>query len=937
MSPHPPLLRFALFVLALLLGAAAQAQSSPTMRDNALAAAAFSRGDPLPAWALPFAEIPPTSRHEPVVMRVAETQIHLDEGVQYLVSRAVQVNDASELAQIGQYALYFVPQYQRIRLHSAHILRDGRVLDRSGAFSVRFLERESGLENGIYSGMVTAVLLFDDVRVGDTLHLVYTLEGRNPVLGPRYSHTVNWDHAEPVELRRATLIAPAGRRIAWRMQGDYRRRGVEPQDISPHDGHTRILRFEERAIDGLDDEPGVPEDFFSARFLQLTEFADWHEVAQWATGLFPPGAELPPELQPLVERWRALPTPEERAAAALRYVQEEIRYFSVSMGESSHRPYPPAQVVLRRYGDCKDKSYLLVTLLRALGIQADPVLVALTAPRTPTRLLPNPDVFDHVVAQVRIGSQAYYLDGTRLGQRGRLDRLGTLEGSSGLVVRADTQALVTMQSSDPPALATTDLSEHFTVPALGASGRLAMRQQWNGSTAEMMRLAYQRMTPEQRRKQLQGLYERRYPGIRLAGEPTLADDTEANSFTVRAEFEVPELTKDYDGDWALRYFPDNVAGVIKLPESFHRNFPVAIATLPYRARYHLEVHWPEEVSVMREPSSTHVASDFFRADIQRSFRGNLSTLDLQYAPRVASVQPQQLAKLQQDLKALERGIAGAVVVDSGAIKHERLFGLVKTSLRDALDARLQRQIERNTIAIDGEQLSGDDLAEALCDRAEALAERGRVDDGLSDARNAVAAAPVSGRAHQCRANLLFAHGDFAAAVPDYTKALTLGQEAGGVLYRRGHARFYAGQYEAAAQDFGKAAALRSASGNEGDAAHAQLWQAWALQRAGLAWPTTIAASARAQGPWPEPALAMLVGTLTPEQLLAQIARSERGDAREAELAEAWFHLGQHFRMQGDNAKARDAFEKARAKGITTSVEHTAAGFELAGSGARSAH
>lgn len=922
----------AVSLLAVVPLAQAVSPAAAPHKDAGRAAAAFSRGEPLPPWALPFAALPPSTRHEPLVIRLAETQIHLDDAgdVQYLVNRALQVNDASELAQIGQYSLYYVPEYQRIRLHAARILRGGQVLDRTREASVRFLDREAGLENGIYSGMVTAVLLFDDVRVGDTLQLVYTLEGRNPALGPLYSHTVAWDHGDPVQLRRATLIAPASRHIAWRMQGDHRSTHIEPQDLSVAGAASKVLRFEERDVEGTDDEPATPEDYFSARFLQLTEFPDWQSVAKWAAGLFPADASLPGEMQPLLAELRAISDPEKRAAAALRWVQEEIRYFSVSMGESSHRPYPPAQVVQRRYGDCKDKSYLLVTLLRAVGIEADPVLVALTSPHTPARLLPNPDVFDHVVVQARIGGATYWLDGTRLGQRGRLSRLGTLEGASVLVVRPDTRELVTMRSPDPVALATSELWETFSVKTLGGAGRLSMKQVWNGSSAELMRLAYQRMTAEQRRKQVRGGYERRYPGIALAAEPQVIDDTEANTLTLQAEFEVPQLTREHEGDWALRFFPDNVAGTVKLPENFNRSFPVTVAQVPYQARYHLVVQWPDEVSVLREPSTVRVASDFFRAEVQRAFRGNLTTVDMQYAPRVASVLPQQLSGLQQDLKSLERSLLGVIAVSQDEVKGKRFLGLGQRSLREMLDARLDLQIERNTRAIEGGQLGGEDLADALCERAEALAERGKAESGLADAEQALRAAPVFARAWQCRANLLFAHGDFARAVPDYTKSLTLGQEAYGVLYRRGMARFYAGQFEAAAADFGKAATLRERSGNETDATYAQLWQAWSLQRAGMPLPRSLQDAARgtAGEPWPRPALAMMVGAISPDQLLARVRSDKHGDELDFALAEAWFHLGQHFRLQGQPAQAREAFEKSRAKGIATTVEHAAAGFEL---------
>ena len=87
------------------------------------------------------------------------------------------------------------------------------------------------------------------------------------------------------------------------------------------------------------------------------------------------------------------------------------------------------------------------------------------------------------------------------------------------------------------------------------------------------------------------------------------------------------------------------------------------------------------------------------------------------------------------------------------------------------------------------------------------------------------------------------------------------------------------------------------------------------------------------GAWPRPALAMLAGLMTPEQVLTQIERKQ-GDDRELALAEGWFYIGQHQLTRQQPELAREAFEKARAKGITMYVEHVAAGFELARMGAK---
>jgi lipoprotein NlpI len=54
----------------------------------------------------------------------------------------------------------------------------------------------------------------------------------------------------------------------------------------------------------------------------------------------------------------------------------------------------------------------------------------------------------------------------------------------------------------------------------------------------------------------------------------------------------------------------------------------------------------------------------------------------------------------------------------------------------------------------------------------------------------------------------------------------------------------------------------------------------------------------------------------------------KGDEREMALTEAWFYIGQNHLAEKRSAAARDAFVKAREKGVVVYIEHAAAGFEL---------
>ena len=75
------------------------------------------------------------------------------------------------------------------------------------------------------------------------------------MFGGRYFDEFGWDGPAPTEWRRVMLSYPEGRDIRWRMLSDYRLGGVEPKVESA--GGMRTLRFEERAIEPLADEPMV--------------------------------------------------------------------------------------------------------------------------------------------------------------------------------------------------------------------------------------------------------------------------------------------------------------------------------------------------------------------------------------------------------------------------------------------------------------------------------------------------------------------------------------------------------------------------------------------------------------------------------------------------------------------------------------------------------
>src|SRR5262249_49374765 len=152
----------------------------------------------------------------------------------------------------------------------------------------------------------------------------------------------------------------------------------------------------------------------------------------------------------------------------------------------------------------------------------------------------------------------------------------------------------------------------------------------------------------------------------------------------------------------------------------------------------------------------------------------------------------------------------------------------------------------------------------------------------------------------CRAYAHLVAGSFEESAADYSKAIALGATDPETLQRRGVAKFYAKKLDAAAEDFARA------SETGATAFYADLWLGWTHQRLGKELPATLVERAKAdpRGDWPRPALALLSGDLTPDDML-KLLGSKTGDERQMTLAEGYFYLGQYYLGRGDKARARE--------------------------------
>lgn len=133
-------------------------------------------------------------------------------------------------------------------------------------------------------------------------------------------------------------------------------------------------------------------------YAAWSTYAGWSELGYDYGGRFARALASHDDVVQLAARLTAgLSRTSERVAALHRWVADNVRYFGVELGEHAYVPYPVETVLHRGYGDCKDKSALLASLLAAVGVHAVPVLVASADGVELDPSLPMIEVFNHLL------------------------------------------------------------------------------------------------------------------------------------------------------------------------------------------------------------------------------------------------------------------------------------------------------------------------------------------------------------------------------------------------------------------------------------------------------------------------------------------------------------------------------------------------------------
>lgn len=872
----------------------------------------------------------------------------------YFVRLQTMALDASTLREVSEPQISFNPAYQQLIIHSVAVVRDGQRSERLASSRVELMRREHNLERQMIDGVRTALIVINDVRVGDVVEASYTVEGDNPIFDGRLAAGAQLADDVPIDRLHWRLEAPLERKIAVKALAS----SVEPERFE--EGGRQVLRVLRERVAPVQGESNTPPWFKVYPALAVTDYTGWDEVDAWAQRLF-----APEKLHPSVAAQAAAikaevaakgGTVEDQVAAALRFVQDEVRYFSVSLGESSHRPKPASQTLAERLGDCKDKTQLLNALLTALGVEAKPALVSVRRNRGVANYPPSHAEFDHVISRVRIGDAVYFLDSTMNGQGYSLARRGYVPYGLALVVGEGAAGL---QSVTPPASALDairyrqdwDLSDLTRLPQLRVSftaeGLAAER--WRGHAAQA--------GVERVGEYFSGLYVKALPGLVGSAAPEWRDDREANRIELVLRFEHPQLGRYNRAALELDLPAPEMTDVLMLPSEGRRRMPYLLDT-PRLFEQRTTVHGPRPLTSQAPPPQQVGDKHFSFLHRAEVVQGD-AVFTSRFERRSDEVLPPDLDGYRERISRA-RAVSGhnvrLALVDRKGLEPEydaidkRLAKFRRGPKGDGLwDVLVANEVLRSYDSLLLERIgpSGPLRPRVLIERAKASNLLGDFAAGLADAdaalppteptataatttttttpsRGAALSAEDLAAAHEARGVALAGLGRMQDAQAAFQAQLAA-SGAGSPSSWLGVTHFMLGDFQASESALRET--LNNASGEDRSFTLIWLYLASERQQPGRGKQALRDEAERADASqWSGALMRHLAGLIDREALL-QMARA-KPEMERLRLAEAYFYIGQQALVAGQRADAQPWFERSVATQAVPYRELSLARWEL---------
>lgn len=338
---------------AVALGASHAAGASPGA--NVAADAPYDTADTAPVTLV-------SDVHEFVIQHDGSLDEHDDS--------TLRANNANGIDAVAQRYVWFDKNLEKVDLLAAETIdRDG-VAHPVGVDGIRDVQEPRSAGAPTFQDGLLRTVVFPGVEAGSSTRVAFRKTRTKPVNRGYFGYTVE-PSREPVDNQRLIFDLPADMPLYADARGYV---ALPPVTAN---GRTRYeFDYRHGPYDRIENG-AVGYATYGDRLVvsTLPDYAAF--AARYRNAAVDPGTDDPAVTQLARTLTAGAADPRDKARILYDWVQANVRYVGLFLGETAAAPHRVTDILRNRYGDCKDHVALFGALLAAVGIRSEPVLVNL--------------------------------------------------------------------------------------------------------------------------------------------------------------------------------------------------------------------------------------------------------------------------------------------------------------------------------------------------------------------------------------------------------------------------------------------------------------------------------------------------------------------------------------------------------------------------------
>ncbi len=305
-----------------------------------------------------------------LVSDVHEFVIQHDGSLDEYDDSTLRANNANGIDAVAQRYVWFDKNLEKVDLLAAETIdRDG-VAHPVGVDGIRDVQEPRSAGAPTFQDGLLRTVVFPGVEAGSSTRVAFRKTRTKPVNRGYFGYTVE-PSREPVDNQRLIFDLPADMPLYADARGYV---ALPPVTAN---GRTRYeFDYRHGPYDRIENG-AVGYATYGDRLVvsTLPDYAAF--AARYRNAAVDPGTDDPAVTQLARTLTAGAADPRDKARILYDWVQANVRYVGLFLGETAAAPHRVTDILRNRYGDCKDHVALFGALLAAVGIRSEPVLINL--------------------------------------------------------------------------------------------------------------------------------------------------------------------------------------------------------------------------------------------------------------------------------------------------------------------------------------------------------------------------------------------------------------------------------------------------------------------------------------------------------------------------------------------------------------------------------